>query len=140
MTGSNNWVVDGAHTETGRPILANDPHRAHSVPSLRYLVHLTAPGLDVIGAGEPVIPGVSLGHNGTAAFGLTIFYSDQEDVYVYETDLADPRSYRYGDGFEPMRRVDERFAVKGSDDVVLPLWFTRHGPVLLDQPAERLGP
>ena len=137
MTGSNNWVVDGAHTETGRPILANDPHRAHSVPSLRYLVHLTAPGLDVIGAGEPVIPGVSLGHNGTAAFGLTIFYSDQEDVYVYETDPADPRSYRYGDGFEPMRRVDERFAVRGSDDVMLPLWFTRHGPVLLDRPAER---
>ena len=136
MTGSNNWVVDGAHTETGRPILANDPHRAHSVPSLRYLVHLTAPGLDVIGAGEPVIPGISLGHNGTAAFGLTIFYSDQEDVYVYETDSEDPRSYRYGDGFEAMRRVDERFVVRGTDDVELPLWFTRHGPVLLDQPEE----
>ena len=63
--GSNNWDDRTRRTATGRPILANDPHRAHAVPSLRYIVHLTAPGLDVIGAGEPALPGISIGHNGT---------------------------------------------------------------------------
>jgi penicillin G amidase len=87
--GSNNWVISGARTATGRPILATDPHRTLSVPSLRYLVHLSSPGFDVIGGGEPVIPGISLGHNGQIAFGLTIFPVDQEDLYVYETG---PRS------------------------------------------------
>ena len=61
--GSNNWVIAPARSATGRPILANDPHRAYSAPSLRYAVHLSAPGLDVIGAGEPALPGISLGHN-----------------------------------------------------------------------------
>ena len=71
--GSNNWIVDAAHSTTGRPILANDPHRAHGVPSLRYVVDVNAPDLHVIGAGEPALPGVSFGHNDTAAWGLTIF-------------------------------------------------------------------
>src|ERR1700733_13344107 len=85
LQGSNNWVVHGSRSATGRPILANDPHRAHAVPSLRYLVHLTAPGLDVIGAGEPILPGIMLGHNGYSAFGLTLFFGpDEEDIYVYE--------------------------------------------------------
>src|SRR5699024_2507027 len=79
--GSNNWVIAGDRTGTGRPIMANDPHRLHAVPSLRYVVHLTAPGFDVIGAGEPAVPGISLGHNGSIAFGITLFYTDQEDVY-----------------------------------------------------------
>jgi penicillin amidase len=130
FTGSNNWVIAGERTASGRPILANDPHRAHAVPSLRYLVHLSAPGFDAIGAGEPVVPGISLGHNGQFAFGLTIFYSDQEDVYVYDTLPDEPTRYRYGDGSEAMLRVDERFQVRGEDDQVLPLFFTRHGPVL----------
>src|SRR4030095_11706692 len=108
MQGSNNWVVDAAHTATGRPIMASDPHRNHSVPSLRYLVHLSAPGFDAIGASEPVIPGISIGHNGHIAFGLTIFYSDQEDVYVYETSPDAPHSYRVGQGWEEMRIIEER--------------------------------
>ncbi|VIO66428.1 Penicillin acylase 2 [Bradyrhizobium ivorense] len=82
--GSNNWVIAPQRTATGRPILANDPHREHSVPSLRYIVGLNAPGISVIGAGEPALPGISIGHNGTIAFGLTIFNVDQEDLYVYE--------------------------------------------------------
>src|SRR5690606_4153934 len=61
--GSNNWVVHGSRTESAYPILANDPHRVLSAPSLRYWVHLVAPGWNVIGAGEPVLPGVSIGHN-----------------------------------------------------------------------------
>src|SRR5699024_4275692 len=68
--GSNNWVIAGDKTSTGRPILANDPHRVTStLPSLRYLVHLTCPDFDVIGGGEPVLPGISIGHNGKIAFG-----------------------------------------------------------------------
>ena len=130
--GSNNWVVHGSRTETGRPILANDPHRSHSLPSLRYLIHLTMPGLDAIGAGEPVVPGLSLGHNGSVAFGLTIFRADQEDVYLYKTHADDPNLYRYDDGWEPFQRFNEIFAVKGETDQVLILSFSRHGPILFE--------
>ncbi len=128
--GSNSWVVDAAHSATGRPILANDPHRAHAAPSLRYIVHLSAPGLDVIGAGEPALPGVSLGHNGTAAFGLTIFNIDQEDLYSYELNPQDPMQYRYRKGWESFRVVRESIAVKGGAARSVELLFTRHGPVI----------
>ena len=128
--GSNNWAVAPSRTATGRPVLANDPHRAHALPSLRYIVHLTAPDLDVIGAGEPAQPGVSIGHNGRAAFGLTIFPGDQEDLYVYETDPKDPTLYRYADGWERMTTVTETFRVKGAAAVTRTLSFTRHGPVV----------
>ena len=64
--GSNNWTIAGRRTSTGRPILANDPHRTQGVPSLRYIAHIVAPGLNVIGAGEPALPGISIGHNGTS--------------------------------------------------------------------------
>lgn len=67
--GSNNWVVSGTKTDTGRPIVANDPHRTHAVPSLRYIVHIASPEFNGIGAGEPALPGISIGHNGTSAFG-----------------------------------------------------------------------
>jgi penicillin amidase len=128
--GSNNWVVAASRTATGRPILANDPHREHSVPSLRYIVGLNAPGISVIGAGEPALPGISIGHNGTIAFGLTIFNVDQEDLYVYELNPADLNQYRYRDGWEPMRIVHETEAVKGEGTRDLELKFTRHGPVV----------
>ena len=136
--GSNNWTVSGARTQTGRPILANDPHREHGAPSLRYIVHLEAPGFSVIGAGEPALPGISIGHNGTIAFGLTIFNADQEDLYVYETDPADPDRYRYRGGWEPMRIVRETIEVKGQPPRVVELRFTRHGPVVFeDRQASR---
>jgi penicillin amidase len=130
--GSNNWVVAPHRTETGRPILASDPHRAYGSPSLRYIAHLTAPGLDVIGAGEPALPGISLGHNGSLAFALTIFPADQEDLMVYETDPADPRRYRYGEGWETMRIVTEAVPVTGAPDQSITLAFTRHGPVICE--------
>jgi penicillin amidase len=135
--GSNNWVVHGSRTATGRPILASDPHRSHALPSLRYLVHLTMPGFDAFGAGEPAVPGLSLGHNGLVAFGLTIFRADQEDVYVYETHADDPNLYRYGDSWEPFRRFDEIFAVKGETDQVLTLSFSEHGPILFEDKTRR---
>ncbi len=129
--GSNNWTIAGSHTATGRPILANDPHREHSLPSLRYIAHLEAPGFSVIGAGEPALPGVSIGHNATAAFGLTIFPADQEDLYVYETDPKDANRYRYGQGWEAMRLVQEKLVVKGeAKPRTITLKFTRHGPVI----------
>ncbi|WP_454727468.1 MULTISPECIES: penicillin acylase family protein [Cupriavidus] len=129
--GSNNWVIAGARTATGRPILANDPHRAQGAPSLRYISHLNAPGLSVIGAGEPFLPGISIGHNETVGFGLTRFYMDQEDLYVYETNPAQPREYRYRGRWEPMDTVTEDIAVKGeAAPRRISIDFTRHGPVL----------
>ncbi|MCJ2144099.1 penicillin acylase family protein [Methylobacterium sp. E-066] len=130
VEGSNNWVVGPARTETGRPILASDPHRIYLQPSLRYAVHLTAPGLDVIGAGEPALPGISIGHNGQAAFSLTIAPMDQEDLFVCETDPANPDRYRYGDGRQPIERVTETIPVRGGPDETVVLGFTRHGPVI----------
>lgn len=129
-TGSNNWTIAPSHSATGRAILANDPHREHGAPSLRYIVHLEAPGFSVIGAGEPALPGVSIGHNETIAFGLTIFYVDQEDLYVYETDPKDPDLYRYGDGWERMTTARETVEVKGAPAREVVLRFTRHGPVV----------
>ena len=91
--GSNNWVVSPSRTETGRALLANDPHRALGAPSLRYIVGLNSPGLSIIGAGEPALPGVSIGHNDDIAFGITIFAIDQEDLYVYELRDGSPDQY-----------------------------------------------
>ena len=135
VEGSNNWVVAGSRTASGRAIMASDPHRQHAAPSLRYMVHLTAPGIDVIGAGEPSSPGIMAGHNGHAAFSLTIFCADQEDVMVYDTDPAAPVRYRYGEGWEAMEVVSEVFAVKGHPDQRLDLRFTRHGPVVWEKPG-----
>lgn len=128
--GSNNWVVSAHRSGTGRPLLANDPHRAITLPSLRYLVHLDAPGLHVIGAGEPNLPGVSIGHNEHVGFCLTIWAVDHEDLYVYELDPTDPSRYRYADGWERFVTVEETSAVRGSADVVHTLRYTRHGPVV----------
>ncbi|MDD7941608.1 penicillin acylase family protein [Actinomycetospora lutea] len=129
--GSNNWVLAGSRTRSGRPLLANDPHRAAAaLPGLRYIAHLSAPGFDVIGGGEPALPGISIGHNGRIAFGLTIFAIDQEDLYVYETDPDDPTRYRYDGGWESMRRLEETIAVRDGDPVTAELLFTRHGPVI----------
>ncbi|MDX5382067.1 MAG: penicillin acylase family protein [Rhodobacterales bacterium] len=139
VEGSNNWVISGARTASGRPIMASDPHRAHAAPSLRYMVHLTAPGIDIIGAGEPSSPGIMAGHNGHAAFSLTIFCADQEDVMVYDTDPAAPARYRYADGWEEMQTVTEVFAVRGHPDQRLDLRFTRHGPVVWEEPGRALA-
>jgi penicillin amidase len=139
MEGSNNWAISPALTGTGRAIMASDPHRAHAAPSLRYMVHLSTPDMNLIGAGEPSSPGIMAGHNGTAAFSLTIFCADQEDVMVYDTAPDDPASYHYGDGIEPMTQIDEVFKVKGAADQTLPLRFTRHGPVVYDDPARAIA-
>lgn len=135
-TGSNNWAVAGSRSATGRPVIAGDPHRQHSVPPLRYLVHLKTPEFNVIGTGEPVAPGLCMGHNGTCAFTATIFGSDQEDIYVYETNPENPDEYRYEGGWEAMEVVPERFEIRGQDTETHELRFTRHGPVLLAEPVK----
>ncbi|MGE0705926.1 MAG: penicillin acylase family protein [Vicinamibacterales bacterium] len=135
--GSNNWVVSGRLTQSGKPLLANDPHRVQAAPSLRYLVHLVGPGWNAIGAGEPVLPGISIGHNEWGAWGLTIFGTDTEDLYVYETNPADPGQYRYQDRWEGMRVVRETIQVKGEEPATVELKYTRHGPVLLEDRARQ---
>ena len=133
---SNNWTISGSRTTTGKPILANDPHRDISMPSLRYMVHLNAPGWNVIGAGEPALPGVSMGHNDRIAFGLTIFaYGDEEDLYIYETNPANRTQYRYNGAWESMKIVTEPVAVRGQPAQSAALKFTRHGPIVYEDPA-----
>jgi penicillin amidase len=128
--GSNNWTIAPSKSATGRAMLASDPHRAYSTPSLRYIAHLSAPGIDIIGGGEPSLPGVSIGHNGTIAFGLTRFYIDQEDLYVYELNPANARQDRDRDAWEQMSILRESIRVKGAQPVEVDLAFTRHGPVI----------
>jgi penicillin amidase len=134
--GSNDWVVGGALTNTGKPILANDPHRSIGLPSLRYLVHLVGPGWNVIGAGEPTLPGVAAGHNERVGFGFTIVGIDQQDLYVEETNPADPTQYRYKNKWEQMKIERESIEVKGKPaPVEVDLRFTRHGPVIYEDAA-----
>ncbi len=133
--GSNNWVVSGKRTASGFPLVAGDPHRVQESPSLRYWVHLVAPGWDVIGAGEPSLPGVSMGHNQYGAWGLTIFGNDVEDLYVYDTNPSNPAQYKYNGGWESMTVVKESIPVKGQAPSAIDLKFTRHGPVVYEDAA-----
>ena len=127
--GSNNWIINGSRTASGLPIMANDPHRKISTPSLRYIVHLVAPGWDVIGGGEPVIPGVSIGHNQYGAWGLTIFETDAEDLYVYDINPANPSQYKFNGAWKNMSSTTETFKRKNKKDTTVTLYFTHHGPV-----------
>ncbi|MBC3880495.1 penicillin acylase family protein [Undibacterium sp. LX40W] len=130
MEGSNNWVISPGKSATGRAMMANDPHRAYSAPSLRYITHLSAPGLDVIGAGEPALPGISIGHNGSIAFGLTIMSIDQEDLYVYDIQPDKPQNYRYQGKWVEMQKRTEVFKLNSGATMESDLFFTRHGPVI----------
>ena len=130
--GSNNWVVSGQRSASGFPMLANDPHRAQAVPSLRYWVHLHAPGWNVVGAGEPALPGVSVGHNEFGAWGLTIFETDVEDLYVYEANPENSNQYKYKGAWETVRIIFDTLSVKDQKPVVVPLKYTRHGPVVFE--------
>ena len=131
--GSNNWIVSGDHTASGYPMMANDPHRTQAVPSLRYMVHLHAPGWNVIGGGEPEIPGISIGHNEHGAWGLTVFRTDAEDLYVYQTNPDNPNQYWYKGAWEDMKIIKDTIPVKGQDPIIVDLKYTRHGPVVFEQ-------
>tara|TARA_R110001592_G_scaffold50686_2_gene156640 strand:+ start:1050 stop:3440 length:2391 start_codon:yes stop_codon:yes gene_type:complete len=127
--GSNNWVVSGAKTADGNTYMANDPHRTIAVPSLRYMVHLVAPGWNVIGGGEPEIPGISIGHNEYGAWGLTVFETDGEDLYVYELNPDNANQYKYNSEWVDMKTISETIKVKGMADQTVDMKYTQHGPV-----------
>ncbi len=127
--GSNNWAVHGSKTDSGAPMLANDPHRRVALPSLRYMVHLVAPGWNVIGGGEPEIPGVSIGHNEYGAWGLTIFRTDGEDLYVYDLNPENLSEYKYKDEWKPMEEISDEIQVKGQDVVKTTHRYSVHGPI-----------
>ncbi|PYT80239.1 MAG: penicillin acylase family protein [Acidobacteria bacterium] len=128
--GSNNWVVAGRKSETGRPLLANDPHRQLDHPSLRYLVHLNAPGWNVIGAVQPYLPGVSVGHNERIAWGLTVFLTDAQDLYIEKLNPDNPKQYEYRGKWIDLQTQNDRIAVKGRDPVDVEYQYTVHGPVI----------
>ena len=137
--GSNNWVVSGARSATGHPVVANDPHREVTNPSLRYVVHLQAPGWNVVGAAEPPFVGVALGHNQRVAWGLTIVGTDQEDVYVEEVNPANGNEVRFNGAWEPLRVVRDAIKVKGRGDEVVELKFSRHGPIFFEDRRRHLA-
>ncbi|NJD19700.1 MAG: penicillin acylase family protein, partial [Gemmatimonadetes bacterium] len=133
--GSNNWVVSGRLTESGYPMMSNDPHRVQGVPSLRYWVHQVGPGWNVVGGGEPALPGASIGHNEYGAWGITIHATDGEDLYVYETNPSDPKQYKYRGAWETMTVIREEIEVKGERPRAVELKYTRHGPVVFEDGA-----
>ena len=127
--GSNNWAISGDKSFNGYPILANDPHRSLSNPSLRYMAHLVAPGWNVIGGGEPEIPGISIGHNGIGAWGLTVFRTDAEDLYVYDLNPNNDSQYMHKGEWRNFEIINESISVKDKDDVNVELFYSVHGPV-----------
>ena len=130
--GSNNWAISGSLTASGEVIVANDPHRGVNNPSLRYMVHLDAPGWTAIGSTEPVIPGVAIGHNGRVAWGLTIVGTDQSDVYVEEVNPNDPNQVLWNGEWESLRIEYDTVLVKGAAPEVVELKFSRHGPIFYE--------
>ena len=137
--GSNNWVIDGSLTESGYPIMANDPHRKLSTPSLRYMAHLIAPGWNVIGGGEPVIPGISIGHNEHGAWGLTVYRTDAEDLYVYQLNPENPDEYLYNGEWELLRFINDTIYVKDRSPEYVRHAYTRHGPVTYIDEANHIA-
>ena len=127
--GSNNWAISGKKSFNGFPILANDPHRTIVAPSLRYITHLVAPGWNVIGGGEPEIPGISIGHNGFGAWGLTVFRTDAEDLYVYELNPENTNQYWHNGKWFDFYTIKESIPVKGKKNHEVDLYYSVHGPV-----------
>ena len=131
--GSNNWVLSGSRTETGRPILANDPHLEAQMPSIWYEMHLHGGPYDVIGATIPGVPGVLIGHNADVAWGVTNAAPDVQDLYIERFDPSDPTRYLYRGRWEPATVVRETIRVRGRPDpVAADVRITRHGPILND--------
>ncbi|HXE46995.1 MAG TPA: penicillin acylase family protein, partial [Ramlibacter sp.] len=139
--GSNNWVVAGSHTQSGKPLLANDPHLGLAAPAIWYFARLQVPApaggkpLDVIGATLPGLPGVVLGRTAGVAWGFTNVGPDVQDLYLEQINPADPGQYRTPDGWAAFETRDEVIKVKGQPDERIVVRSTRHGPVLSDAQA-----
>src|SRR5690606_18704215 len=132
--GSNNWVVGGTRTESGKPLLASDPHRSLDNPGMRYWVHLVAPGWNVIGVIDARQPGISIGHNEHIAWGWTNLYADTQDIYIEETEPGAPNRYRYKGEWRNMQVYPEEVRVKGGSPQRIEVKSTVHGIVLHEDP------
>jgi penicillin G amidase len=133
---SNNWVVSGARTKSGKPLLANDPHLRLGAPSLWYLAHLAlqaagAPAANIVGASIPGAPLIVLGRGDNLAWGFTNTGSDVQDVFIEQVNPDNPRQYKTPDGWRAFETEQMTIAVKGAIDRTVERRRTRHGPVLL---------
>ncbi len=143
LAASNNWVVNGKHTASGKPLLANDPHLAPSAPSIWYMVHLSAPGMRVAGVTAAGLPGIVIGHNDHIAWGFTNVGPDVQDVYLEKFDPKNPRLYLTPAGWREAEIRHEEIKVrKGFTDastnvVPLDVTVTRHGPIVLEKDGRR---
>jgi penicillin amidase len=129
---SNNWVVDRAHSASGKPLVANDPHLAFGAPGFWYLAQLKTPEREIAGATVAGTPFVVIGHNDRIAWGFTTTSSDVEDLFIEKLDSADPGRYLTPDGSAAFAMRQETIAVRGAAPVALTIRTTRHGPVLSD--------
>ncbi len=138
--GSNNWVINGSKTISGKPLLANDPHLSVTIPNIWYLAHLETKDerIRMVGASMTGNPGVVLGHNQHIAWGATAAFPDTADVYVEQRHPQRPDSFRYGEHWEQAETLEEEIYVRGQDEPVIQrVTITRHGPLLTDLLSER---
>lgn len=130
--GSNNWVVSGSKTDTGKPLLANDPHLGLAAPALWYFAHIKTPEFETIGATLPGVPGVILGRNNKIAWGFTNTAPDTQDLYIEKINPDNPDEYKTPEGWAAFQTRKEVIQVKDQDPVEVTVRITRHGPVLSD--------
>jgi penicillin amidase len=134
--GSNNWVISGAHTQSGRPLLSNDMHLAHRIPNTWYEAHLTCGDFDVAGVTLPGTPWVVVGHNRRIAWGFTNLGPDVEDVFV--ENFNQQGEYQTPEGWQKPQVRHEVIHVKRGRDVEMDVVVTRHGPIISgDMPGEK---
>jgi len=131
--GSNNWVLSGAHTQSGKALLASDPHLAHSVPSVWYMVHLKGGGLDVAGVSLPGMPLVVIGHNERIAWGATNTGPDVQDLYSESFNIDNPNKYLHNGVWIDAEVREEVIKVRREGDYRFTVKTTRHGPVISHQ-------
>ncbi len=129
---SNNWVISGGKSETGEPLLANDPHLGHGAPGIWYEAHISTPSMNVSGSVLSGIPFIIIGANDNVAWGFTNVMVDDADFYIEKINPDNPNQYEYMGRWEDMEVRDEVIKVKGADDVTTQVRLTRHGPIIDD--------